>query len=52
MANERRSEALTGPRDLDLEDHILEVERAAADWGVHVDALEGRFVGALLAAIR
>ncbi len=52
MANERKSEAPTGPRDLELKDHIREVERAAADWGVHVDALEGRFIGALLAAIR
>ncbi len=52
MANERSSKAPTRPRDLDLKDHIREVERAAADWGVHVDALEGRFIGALLAAIR
>ena len=52
MANERRSEVPTGPRDLELKDHIREVEKAAADWGVHVDALEGRFIGALLAAIR
>jgi len=51
MANERRSEVPTGPRDLELKDHIREVEKAAADWGVHVDALEGRFIGALLAAI-
>src|SRR5271157_3316605 len=52
MANERRSEVPTGPRNLELKDHIREVERAAADWGVHVDALEGRFIGAWLAAIR
>ena len=52
MANERNGEASKGPRDLELADHIREVERAAADWGVHVDALEGRFIGALLAAIR
>jgi len=52
MANERRSEVPTGPPDLELKDHIREVEKAAADWGVHVDALEGRFIGALLAAIR
>ncbi len=52
MADERNREAPAGPRDLDLKDHIREVERAAADWGVHVDALEGRFIGALLAAIR
>src|SRR5271166_2934612 len=52
MVNERNSEAPKGPRDLELKDHIREVERAAADWGVHVDALEGRFIVALLAAIR
>ena len=52
MANERRSEVPTGPRDLELKDHIREVEKAASDWGVHVDALEGRFIGALLAAIQ
>src|SRR5208337_3221878 len=52
MANERRSEVPTGTRDLELKDHIREVEKAAADWGVHVAALEGRFIGALLAAIR
>jgi hypothetical protein len=52
MAYERNSEAPKGPRDLELKDHIREVESAAADWGVHVDALEGRFIGALLAAIR
>src|SRR5271156_2639475 len=51
MANERRSEVPTGSRNLELKDHIREVEKAAADWGVHVDALEGRFIGALLAAI-
>ncbi|HWY81039.1 MAG TPA: hypothetical protein VNY10_03705 [Roseiarcus sp.] len=52
MAGERNSEAPMGPRNLDLKEHIHEVERAAADWGVHLDALEGRFIGALLAAIR
>jgi hypothetical protein len=52
LVNERNSEGPKGPRDLELKDHIREVERAAADWGVHVDALEGRFIGALLAAIR
>jgi hypothetical protein len=52
MADKQNSEAPMGRRDLDLKGHIHEVERAAADWGVHVDALEGRFIGALLAAIR
>jgi hypothetical protein len=45
------SEASIGPRDIDLEQHIRDVEKAAADWGVHTDALEGRFVAALMAAI-
>ena len=34
-----------------LDEHIKAVEEAARDWGVHADALEGRFVSALLAAI-
>jgi len=38
-------------RDFGLADEIARVERAALDWGVHVDALEGRFVHALLKAI-
>ena len=38
-------------RDPDLTARIREVEKAAADWGVHADALEGRFVAALLTAI-
>jgi hypothetical protein len=52
MVNEENSGASVGRRDLDLKAHIHEVERAAANWGVHVDALEGRFIGALLAAIQ
>jgi hypothetical protein len=52
MAVEREGGALSGPRDGELEDRIREVEQAATDWGVHVDAVEGRFVGALLGAIR
>jgi hypothetical protein len=52
MADERNSEAPMGRRDLNLKEHIHAVERAAADWGVHVDALEGGFIGALLAAIQ
>jgi hypothetical protein len=52
MAAEHNRGPSKVPRDLELKDHIREVERAAADWGVHVDALEGRFIGALLGAIR
>ena len=37
MANERRSEVSTGPRDLELKDHIREVEKAAADLRGSVD---------------
>jgi hypothetical protein len=40
-----------GAAGLDLDEHIKAVEEAARDWGVHADALEGRFVSALLAAI-
>lgn len=36
-------------RDLDW--HIKEVQDAAREWGVQTDAMEGRFVSALLAAI-
>jgi hypothetical protein len=36
---------------LDLEAHVQAVEKAARDWGVSVDQLEGKFVSALLAAI-
>ena len=38
-------------RDFGLAEEIARVERAARDWGVHVDALEGQFVRALLKAI-
>src|ERR1700679_3661647 len=37
--------------DFGLAEEIARVEQAARDWGVHVDAAEGRFVGALLKAI-
>ncbi|HEY5203129.1 MAG TPA: hypothetical protein VIJ63_00825 [Roseiarcus sp.] len=37
--------------DFGLAKEIARVEQAARDWGVHVDAAEGRFVGALLKAI-
>jgi hypothetical protein len=43
--------APVGRRDFGLAEEIARVERAARDWGVHVDALEGRFVRALLKAI-
>jgi len=46
-----KGEAPKGPREVDLDQHIRDVEQAAADWGVHTDKLEGRFVSALLAAI-
>ena len=38
-------------RDFGLAEEIARVERAALDWGVHVDAQEGQFVRALLKAI-
>jgi len=38
-------------RDFGLTEEIARVERAAIDWGVHIDALEGQFVRALLKAI-
>ena len=40
-----------GRRDFGLAEEIARVERAALDWGVHVDAVEGQFVRALLKAI-
>jgi hypothetical protein len=43
--------APAGRRDFGLAEEIATVEQAARDWGVHVDALEGRFVHALLKAI-
>jgi hypothetical protein len=43
--------APVGRRDFGLAEEIARVERAARDWGVHVDALEGQFVRALLKAI-
>ena len=46
-----KGEAPKVPREVDLDQHIRDVEQAAADWGVHTDKLEGRFVSALLAAI-
>ena len=38
-------------RDFGLAEEIARVERTARDWGVHVNALEGQFVRALLKAI-
>ena len=43
--------APVGRRDFGLAEEIARVEQAARDWGVHIDAVEGRFVGALLKAI-
>jgi hypothetical protein len=40
-----------GRRNCGLAEEIARVERAALDWGLHADALEGRFVQALLKAI-
>ena len=40
-----------GRRDFGLAEEIARVEQAALDWGSHVDALEGRFIRALLKAI-
>ena len=40
-----------GRRNCGLAEEIARVERAALDWGLHADALEGRFVRALLKAI-
>ena len=33
-----------GRRDFGLADEIARVEQAAIEWGLHVDALEGRFI--------
>src|ERR1700677_3869246 len=41
----------SGRWDFGLAEEIARVEQAARDWGVHIDAVEGRFVGALLKAI-
>ena len=38
------------PADLDVA--LAQVERAARDWGIRSDLMEGRFVSALMAAIR
>jgi hypothetical protein len=43
--------ASVGRRDFRLAEEIARVESAARDWGFHVDALEGKFVRALLKAI-
>jgi hypothetical protein len=43
--------APVGRRDFGLAEQIARVEQAALDWGVHVDALEGQFVRALLKAV-
>lgn len=51
METQQLSVTASGRRELDLEAHIQAVEKAARDWGMNVDELEGRFVSALLAAI-
>jgi hypothetical protein len=51
LAVSNEGAAPCGRRDFGLADEIARVERAALDWGVHVDALEGQFVRALLRAI-
>ena len=40
-----------GRRDFGLAGEIARVERAAIEWGLHADALEGQFMRALLKAI-
>jgi hypothetical protein len=40
-----------GHRDFSLAEEIARVEKAALDWGAHVDELEGQFIRALLMAI-
>jgi len=45
-----RSLVAEGPA-LELEAHVQAVEKAARDWGVSADQLEGKIVSALLAAI-
>lgn len=44
----------SGPKDwgAEFQRQLAEVEQAAKEWGVHWDELEGRFVAALLGAIR
>jgi hypothetical protein len=44
-------ERVVETRDCDFDEHIQAVEKAAADWDMRTDALEGRFVSALLTAI-
>jgi hypothetical protein len=50
METQQLSATASG-RELDLEAHIQAVEKAARDWGMNVDELEGKFVSALLTAI-
>jgi hypothetical protein len=49
--NEGERAVPPGRRDFGLAKQIEAVERAAVNWGMHVDALEGQFVKALLKAI-
>ena len=50
-ASANEGAARNARRDFGLTEEIARVERAAIDWGVHIDALEGQFVRALLKAI-
>ena len=50
-AKEDEGATSLGRRDFGLAKQIEDVERAAVNWGMHVDALEGQFVKALLKAI-
>jgi hypothetical protein len=50
-ASANEGAAPVGRREFSLAEEIARVERAALDWGAHVDALEGQFVRALLKAI-
>src|SRR5271166_1569396 len=50
METQQLSATASG-RELDLEAHIQAVEKAARDWGMNVDELEGKFVSALLMSI-
>jgi len=52
MQQEVKIEAADPVVQTELEKSLKAVEAAAADWGVHSDHVEGRFVAALLMAIR
>lgn len=52
MTHEENGVSGVGHSEFELDEHILAVEKAAVEWGVHTDELEGRFVSALLMAIK